>query len=81
VFSLYACLPLLSVSGCSDPKIPSTTEIIGDTENLIVKCKNSNQKWELKCQNGKWHGKIGECTRGKFILIFSKSHLHVYAKL
>ena len=63
------CLYLyyILVVGCADLDTPAEAWYKRSRDNATIGCKQSAQKWHLRCEGNKWIGTIGNCSvTGKY---------------
>ena len=63
--NMYTISFYFSATGCADPKLSPGGFLQRAGDNAIIGCNGEEQKWRLKCVNGKWRGTYGNCTHGK----------------
>ncbi len=61
---------MFSAFGCPSLKQPEGTRVSYDDNVAEVTCGGSTGKtWKVICQNGKWVGDLGNCTKSKHSIL------------
>ena len=64
-YSLHLAFHFHQAIGCPSLRARSgmTAKISGDI--AMVTCESTGGSWQMTCRNGRWHGKLGNCTAGR----------------